>query len=500
MALDLNTGAVVGGRYRLDRLLGEGGMGMVWAATQKTTLQPVALKFLKGDYGHSEATRRRFEREARAAARVKHPNVVKINEVLELEDGSPVIVMELLVGESLGQVLEREKKLTLTRLARELLPAVSAVGTAHSLGIVHRDLKPDNIFLAQESGHSVVKVLDFGIAKLTATEGDAAKTAGLTGTGSMLGTPFYMSPEQAFGEKDVDHRADVWALGIIFYQCLSGLLPTRADNMGQILKIIVTQGIPPLASVAPGVPQDVAELIGRMLSRDKAARPRDLREVYNVLRRYGDVDVKSFDGAIAPPAGSDGSLPPTGSGPNPALGDSSGARRVIGRLDDSNPFAKTAQSELPSAAIDDGKSEGPPISDTLIATGQPVINTPPPTKRSSTDTADTKRSMAPLALAAVLVLGMAIGGTWLVHKAQGRHEPPPVVLVTTPTATPTATSTSTAPPNTTATAPATGVASATPKSPIVGHKKPPNPPASASEKPPALPPSATGVFVDKPPF
>ncbi len=294
----LEAGTVVAGRYRLDRLLGEGGMGTVWAATHVVTRKAVALKFLKPAYAARKEVRQRFLREARAACAVRHPNVVQIHDVLELEDGMPAMVMDLLHGESLGERLEREHALPLVEVARVMLPVVSAVGTAHSLGIVHRDLKPDNLFLVREPDESItVKVLDFGIAKLTATEGEAAETGALTKTGSVLGTPYYMSPEQAFGEKDLDHRSDVWAIGIILYECLTGERPTAGENLGQIFKAITTGGIVPLERVAPNLPADVSSLVTRMLSRDRAQRP-DLREVRETLQKHSGAHAASF----GPPA------------------------------------------------------------------------------------------------------------------------------------------------------------------------------------------------------
>lgn len=330
--MELVAGAVVAGRYRLDRQLGKGGMGEVWAATQTLTRMPVALKFLR-DPAASEDVRRRFLREARAACAVRHPNVVQIHDVVELPGGEPVMVMELLVGESLEQRLRREGKIALRDAAAILLRVVSAVGTAHQLGIVHRDLKPDNIFLAETREGVEVKVVDFGIAKLTAAEGDAAETAGLTGTGAMLGTPYYMSPEQAFGERAIDHRADIWSLGVILYRCLTGVLPTQAENIGQILKIIMTNAIRPLGEIDPALPPDVVALVGRMLTQDRARRPQDLREVKALLERHAGVSVETFGAPAAAPdaAGvqtSAGVSVMGASGAEPTIAAATGARRT----------------------------------------------------------------------------------------------------------------------------------------------------------------------------
>ena len=302
-AISWAPAAVVAERYVLDRLLGEGGMGIVWAATQTATRRPVALKFLKSATPSSEA-HRRFLREAKAAFAVRHTNVIQVHEILEMTDGSPVMVMELLVGESLSHRLRREPVMPLPEAARVLGAVVSAVGAAHALGIIHRDIKPENIFLAEnpeEPSAPAVKVLDFGIAKLTANEGDAARSASLTATGAMLGTPCYMSPEQGFGEKDIDHRTDIWSLGMVLFQCASGVLPTRADNLGQVFKILLMHSIPPLEQVAPDLPSDLTTLVNRMLSRKREDRPADLGEVEQVLARYTSTVAPSFGRPKTPP-------------------------------------------------------------------------------------------------------------------------------------------------------------------------------------------------------
>ncbi len=287
----LEPGVRVAGRYRLERVLGEGGMGVVWAATHELTRKRVALKFVKR--ADAPGQRARLLREARASCAVRHPHVREVYDIVEDDGGSPVMIMEYLAGQSLADKLDREGRLALPEAAALLLPVVSAVGAAHAVGIIHRDLKPGNIFLAVGPPQTV-KVLDFGIAKFTALEGDAAATGALTSSGALLGTPHYMSPEQAFGEKDIDHRTDVWALGLIVYRCLSGVLPTQADNVGQVFKNIVAKPIQPLEQIAPELPADVTALVGRMLSRARADRPLDLREVAGLLAQCTGVTVPDF--------------------------------------------------------------------------------------------------------------------------------------------------------------------------------------------------------------
>jgi serine/threonine-protein kinase len=280
----LASGALIAGRYRLDERLGEGGMGEVWAATHAITRRRVAMKFLKGSVAMRMDLRLRMLREARAASVVKHPSVVEVLDVFELEGGVPVLVMDLLVGETLGARLAKGPVLGVREAAVLLLPVVEAVEAAHAKGIVHRDLKPDNIFLKkEETGDITVRVLDFGIAKLTAKEGDAADTGALTETGSVVGTPWYMAPEQCYGERDIDARADVWALGVILYECLAGVRPVEGASMGQILKRVLHDGIVPIEERVTGVPPELGALIRRMLSHVREGRPRDLSEIHRVL-------------------------------------------------------------------------------------------------------------------------------------------------------------------------------------------------------------------------
>jgi serine/threonine-protein kinase len=322
MASPLGPGTVIAGRYRLDRLLGEGGMGQVWSATHAVTQRTVALKFLKASSHMQPELRRRFVREARAASAVKHPNVVEIHDFFELDDGTPVMMMDLLQGETFGQRLSREHALSLKDTVDILLPVTSAVGTAHALGIVHRDLKPDNVFLCA-GRHTEIKVLDFGIAKLTGADDTGADAGNLTDTGAVLGTPCYMSPEQSFGERDLDHRSDIWAIGVMLYEALSGTRPVDGDNIGQVIKRLLNEGITPIEVLVPDLPPDVAALVGRMLCRERAGRPEDLREVHDALAPHGSVRVPEFGAAVSVRPISD-SHPGAASRPTPTRPDRPG--------------------------------------------------------------------------------------------------------------------------------------------------------------------------------
>jgi len=307
---ELVPGAVVAGRYQLERALGQGGMGVVWAAMQTVMRKRVALKFLRGPIHLRPELRRRFLLEARAAAAVVHPNVLDVHDVFELEDQTLVMLMDLLEGETLGARLAREQNLSLGETADILVQIVSAIETAHAAGVVHRDLKPDNVFLVKTtSGSPSVRVLDFGIAKLLGADGPTTETGLVTEAGSMLGTPCYMSPEQSFGEKPVDYRTDIWSLGVILYECLTGARPVEGDSIGQVVKRLICNAITPISVVMPSLPADVTALIDSMLAREPEQRPHDLSEVNAVLRRHTTARAplphgsgRSSSASISPPS------------------------------------------------------------------------------------------------------------------------------------------------------------------------------------------------------
>jgi serine/threonine-protein kinase len=295
--MNLHPGAVIAQRYELERLLGQGGMGTVWAAKHALTQKRVALKFLK-EAAQPELVRR-FVREAQAASAVRHPNVIGIHDVIMLEDGLPAMVMDLLEGESLAARLERAGALGAAELSNVMVPVLSAVGAAHALGIVHRDLKPDNVFLARvaDSGEVRPMVLDFGICKLMSSEALMSNESTLTRTGSVMGTPYYMSPEQVFGERDVDARADVWAIGVMLYECCTGQRPFEGENIGQLIKHVLSGSYRPLTEVAPHLPESLSVAIARMLTFDRTRRAPDLREMFEVLRTTSTVSAPSFKAA-----------------------------------------------------------------------------------------------------------------------------------------------------------------------------------------------------------
>jgi eukaryotic-like serine/threonine-protein kinase len=275
----LAAGDTLAGRYRLERLLGEGGMGFVWQARQLTTDKAVAIKVLKSQDAADTA---RFLREAKVAAALSHRNIIQVFDFWEMEGKGPVfMVMELLHGETLAERLERTGPLPTEQVLTLVMPVASAVRAAHARGVVHRDLKPDNIFLARvaDADAPEVKVVDFGLAKPFII--NVGATA-LTQTGSVMGTPYYMAPEQVYGEKDIDGQADVWALGVILYECATGTRPFEGENFGQIFRRVTHGLYTPLRELAPSVPPALEALVVRALSHDRDKRP-TMAEVHETL-------------------------------------------------------------------------------------------------------------------------------------------------------------------------------------------------------------------------
>ncbi len=257
-------------------------MGHVYRATNVEIDRAVAIKVLRTEHAQTPQIVERFLREARAANIVRHPNVVDVVDVGRDGDGSPFIVQELLTGEDLSKYVERRGgKLTLEEIDELILPVVDAVAEAHARGVVHRDLKPENIFIAQQGRRRIPKLLDFGISKLR------VPNIKLTEVGTMMGTPAYMAPEQVQGARDADPRADVWALGIMIFELVSGRLPFPAEDAPALFVAIATKDVPPLTHFVPDVPASLARVVARCVRRSVEERypsaselSRDLRHVF----------------------------------------------------------------------------------------------------------------------------------------------------------------------------------------------------------------------------
>jgi eukaryotic-like serine/threonine-protein kinase len=264
-------------KYRLDEMLGQGGMGSVWRATNLQLDCSVAIKLIRDGLDRDEL-RLRLTLEARAAAKLAHPSIVRVYDVGETETRDPFIVMELLHGQTLSEV-SSDVCLSAVRAVQLLLPIAEALSAAHASGIVHRDLKPDNVFIVEEDGRVQPKLLDFGIAKLT---GNGDRAGGLTQSGTLLGTPDYMSPEGARGQADLDARADVWSFCVVLYEQVAGALPFLGSNPYAMLRAIVEDDPIPLPSDFAGAAA-LWEIVQRGLAKDRCERFQSVAELGRAL-------------------------------------------------------------------------------------------------------------------------------------------------------------------------------------------------------------------------
>ena len=282
---DPYLGMTLDGRYRIDRVLGRGGMGTVYAAKLVALDKPVALKLLRPVQDDDGQAVGRFEREARAASRLGNPHIVDIFDFGRAQNGLSYLAMELLDGEDLGNVLARERRLPLDRALRIVLQCCTALGAAHAAGIVHRDLKPENVFLvARGDEREFVKIVDFGLAKISETEQDGAPGRKLTRTGMIFGTPQYMSPEQGMG-RPTDHRSDIYALGLILYELLTGKVPFDGETFMSVIQQHLSDPPPALRTMEPSVdvPPSVEAVIYRCLDKRAGSRPQSMGELAEEL-------------------------------------------------------------------------------------------------------------------------------------------------------------------------------------------------------------------------
>lgn len=278
-ALERRVGSVVSEKYRIDRLLGQGGMGAVYQATNLAIGKRVALKFLTPDAARDRDATERFQREALAASVVESAHIVQIFDS-GTDEGLPFLVMELLSGEDLRARLKREATLSIEETANIAAQILRALVRAHAGGIVHRDLKPENVFLCKRDDDSLfVKIVDFGISKL----GRATSLDTLTRRGTVLGTAYYMSPEQAQAYADVDGRTDLFSVGAILFECLAGRPPHAAPTYEAVLIAICTKDAEDVRELAPRVPAPFAAVIRRALARERSERFQSAAEMLDAL-------------------------------------------------------------------------------------------------------------------------------------------------------------------------------------------------------------------------
>ena len=324
----MEIGQVVSDKYKLLRLLGDGGMGSVYEAEHVRLGTHVAIKVLHSDLARRAGIAERFLQEARVSAQIRSPHVVQVTDVDRTPDGVAYLVMELLQGEPLAGLIKRERKLAVATACEYITQILQALEAAHALGVIHRDLKPDNVFVTFQGGKPVLKLIDFGIAKLKTAQ--AGQTKNLTVAGMLMGTPEYMAPEQAYSADKVDVRADLYAVGVMLYEMLSGQSPAVADDPRVLILKVERGEVTPLVQAAPGIEPQLAGFVHRAM----APRP-ELRFANATEMRLALEDVlrgKRAGTAKLAAAGGGGGTAPIAApiAASAALADTAEARAEIG--------------------------------------------------------------------------------------------------------------------------------------------------------------------------
>jgi serine/threonine-protein kinase len=296
------VGRVLLGKLHVIGVLGRGGMGAVYEVEHRLTRHRRALKVLHSRLEDSEHAVKRFLREATVAGTLKSPHVVEIYDAGQLESGAPYVLMEKLEGRTLGELLEGRTRMEAGKIARVVWEAAQGIAAAHRAGIVHRDLKPDNLFVANErDGSTRVKILDFGISKFAPDAYDGE----LTGEGTVMGTPYYMAPEQAESAKDADGRADIYALGVILYEAVSGRRPFDDESFAALVVKIHRGECEPLGKLVPALDPAFVEVVQRAMHRDPAQRYPTIEAFAGALAPFAEgplaaVDRSARDASVAP--------------------------------------------------------------------------------------------------------------------------------------------------------------------------------------------------------
>ena len=291
------TGATLSGRYLVTRKVGQGGMGAVYEATHTLIGKRVAVKVLLEKYAHREAIVTRLKHEAQLASSIRNEHIIDITDIGTTEDGRTFVVMEFLEGESMAECLARETKLPEQRILKIISQAASALSAAHAKGIVHRDIKPENLFLLRRKDQDFVKVVDFGISKSLRSTGEEEEQPRLTQTGMVLGTPLYMSPEQARGDDELDARVDIYALGVIMYEAATGRVPFIGNNYLSVISQVLNETPKPVRDLRPEISEEFEAIVSRAMSKDRKERYASANELVNDLQALLDDPTHSTERA-----------------------------------------------------------------------------------------------------------------------------------------------------------------------------------------------------------
>ncbi|HEX7296600.1 MAG TPA: protein kinase [Pyrinomonadaceae bacterium] len=432
---------VLDGQYHIESMLGKGGMGAVYRARHILLGDRVAIKVLPPQVRNNAEWLRRFRREGQAARRFRHPNSVTVHDLRTTPDGTTYMVMEYVQGQTLDAELKRRKRFTAQEAFEILTPIMSVLETAHSMGVVHRDLKPENIMvsLPEDKGPPVVKLLDLGIAKMREIAGSETSNTALTMAGQVLGTPYYMSPEQ-WGEiprdqnVEIDGRADIYSLGLVFYELLAGRRCYSGKTLHELRREHVSTAPRPLSEVVPDVPKDFSAAITKAISKDRADRQGTAKELEaelraalesaesrTVLRHKGDLNVDTLAGTTVD---TQSSVDTPTIITLDAVAEQKARETASGRSDATVIEHAPDKSEIAPTIVERGSL---PSSITIPQVPTQTISVPQPVEK--------KKSKAPLAVAAVIVLfvivGAGIGGVVLYSKWKAPAANP-IVTITTP--------------------------------------------------------------------
>jgi serine/threonine-protein kinase len=385
------VGDTIAGKYKITKLLGKGGMGVVYLARHEMLRQNVAIKMVLPEVAQDPVFVARFMNEARASAGIRNEHVAQVLDVAMFDNGAPYMVLEYLDGKDLSDVLpEAEGNLPIETAVDWILEALEAVAQAHALGIVHRDLKPSNLFLAKrQDGSSVIKVLDFGISKAT-NPADIKEDAAVTSTQTLLGSPAYMSPEQIRSSKHVDARADIWSMGVILYKLLTKAEPFVGDNFGALFAAIFSDEVLRVRQHRPEVPEALDDVVFRCLARERERRYQNVGELARALAPFASAEGRSsierVRRTLAAAGVTSGDAPPPAALSPAAVTAIEGGK---GRAADVTPAPDSSAAAAVSAKVET-------VMNTAVSAGQA-----PPKGKSRTPL---------IAVAVVVIGGAAIGG------------------------------------------------------------------------------------------